>query len=354
MLGSIGSILEITMKTSHLVLILACSFLVSSDAWAQSLKVGSDAPTLSIATWAKGDPVDLSKAKKDEVYIIEFWATWCGPCLRGIPHMSEMQDHFRKKGVTFVGISDEKAKTVTDFLAKGWDAKMRYTVAIDKNNQTNKDWMKAAGQNGIPTAFVVQNGKIKWIGHPASGLDIKIAELTGDTEFVEKAKKTQELQGKIRASFQAQDWKKAVESIDNFLEVKPDAHQMRIMKYYVYGAKLKDKAATTKSGEEFIAKCDDANMLNAFAWGTLTDEAFKDMRDLKLTLAAAAKAVKVSKGKHPAILDTYANALAESGDLAAAIKTEKQAIEVCTDPKQLVSFKASLAKYEKQAGESKK
>jgi hypothetical protein len=43
---------------------------------AQKLEVGSPAPALEIEKWLKGDPVDLAKAPKDQVTVIEFWASW--------------------------------------------------------------------------------------------------------------------------------------------------------------------------------------------------------------------------------------------------------------------------------------
>ena len=67
---------------------------------------------------------------------------------------------------------------------------------------------------------------------------------------------------------------------------------------------------------------------------------------------AAAKGVKLSKQKNAAMLDTYARALAESGDLAGAIESQKKAVEVCTNARKLPGLKQSLAKYEKQAGAS--
>lgn len=68
----------------------------------------------------------------------------------------------------FVGVSDEKLQTVTDFLGKDeWKEKTRYTLATDPDRSTYNSYMAAAGQNGIPTAFVVgRDGCVEWIGHP--------------------------------------------------------------------------------------------------------------------------------------------------------------------------------------------
>ena len=75
----------------------------------QTLMVGDPAPTLSIAQWIKGDPVNAFA--DGQVYVVEFWATWCGPCRVSMPHMSSLQDQYSNE-VTFVGISDEDEETV--------------------------------------------------------------------------------------------------------------------------------------------------------------------------------------------------------------------------------------------------
>ena len=49
-----------------------------------------------------------------------------------------------------------------------WSEVLTYTIALDEDRQTNAAYMQAAGQNGIPCAFIVgKSGKVEWIGHPA-------------------------------------------------------------------------------------------------------------------------------------------------------------------------------------------
>jgi len=147
---------------------------------AEAAQLGMQAPPLNAAEWIKGKPVDLAEGKNKNVYVVEFWATWCGPCRVSIPHLSEMQKKFRDKNVIFVGISDETAAKVKPFVEKMGE-KMDYTVAVDKNRQTFGAYMGAFGVNGIPHAFVVDKaGAIVWHGHPMSGLDKAIeAALAG-------------------------------------------------------------------------------------------------------------------------------------------------------------------------------
>ena len=115
-------------------------------------ELGQPAAPLKIKEWIKGKPVDLASAKGNQVLVVEFWATWCGPCRTSIPHLTELQKKF--KDVGFIGVSDEDAPTVKKFVNKMGD-QMDYTVAIDDDRQTSKGYMEAFDQNGIPHAFIV-------------------------------------------------------------------------------------------------------------------------------------------------------------------------------------------------------
>jgi thiol-disulfide isomerase/thioredoxin len=151
---------------------------------AASLKVGDPAPAIKVAKWIKGGPVD--KLEADKIYVVEFWATWCPPCRTSIPHLTEMAKKYAGK-VTVVGVSvyerapsdEARLNLVSEFVKKMGD-KMEYAVAADDAKKFMAgNWMEAAKQTGIPTAFVVKDGKIVWIGHPMMGLEEQLAKVTG-------------------------------------------------------------------------------------------------------------------------------------------------------------------------------
>jgi len=150
-------------------------------------ELGQPAAPLKITDWIKGKPVDLASAKGKQVLVVEFWATWCGPCRTSIPHLTELQKKF--KDVAFIGVSDEDAATVKKFVNKMGD-QMDYTVAIDDNRQTSKGYMEAFDQNGIPHSFIVDlQGRVVWHGHPMAGLDEALAEVVSGKFDLDKAKK---------------------------------------------------------------------------------------------------------------------------------------------------------------------
>lgn len=150
------------------------------------LQVGDPAPAFQVARWVKGGP--LAKLEAGRVYVVEFWATWCGPCRETIPHLTEMAKARAGKAV-FIGVNvwerggdaaalDQKV----DAFVKEMGARMDYAVCRDTAGQhMAKAWMQAANQRGIPAAFIVdKQGRIAHIGHPgeeafAQALDKVIA-----------------------------------------------------------------------------------------------------------------------------------------------------------------------------------
>lgn len=133
-----------------------------------ALKTGDSAPKVLPKQWAQGD--EVKDFEGDKVYIVEFWATWCGPCIAAIPHLNEIYKKNKDKGLVVIGQNlGEDEKTISAFIKK-MGSKMTYRVTVDDAAGTMaKKWLEAAGQNGIPCAFVVSKaGKIAYVGHPMS------------------------------------------------------------------------------------------------------------------------------------------------------------------------------------------
>src|SRR4051794_41097831 len=69
------------------------------------LKVSDKAPPVKVTKWLQGK--EVKEFAEGKVYVMEFWATWCGPCIVMMPHMSELQAEYKDKGVTFVGFTSK-------------------------------------------------------------------------------------------------------------------------------------------------------------------------------------------------------------------------------------------------------
>lgn len=165
--------LNIIIQFNCRLLLLFCittANLQAQDSQSPSLNLGNPAPTLRVREWIKGSPVQ--KFEKGKVYVIEFWATWCRPCILSMPHLSSLSHEYKGK-VIIIGIDIyEKKNTPIKEIKAFVDSmgnRMDYNVAAGDSNFIETRWLKATGEqnNGIPRAFVVDaQGKLAWIGHP--------------------------------------------------------------------------------------------------------------------------------------------------------------------------------------------
>lgn len=153
------------------------------------LGIGDSAPRLGVHKWVKGEPV--AKFSPGSVYVVEFWATWCGPCVISMPHLDELAKKHREQGLVVIALTtaDENntEEAVTEFVQKrGAEYDFRYAFCADQ--ETYDAYMTAAKQIGIPCSFVVnQAGKIAYVGHP-DYLDDVIPEVIAGTWDLEKAR----------------------------------------------------------------------------------------------------------------------------------------------------------------------
>ncbi|MBX3390291.1 MAG: TlpA family protein disulfide reductase [Phycisphaeraceae bacterium] len=155
-----------TLTTSHAVANNA------EAAQAPALTAGSRAPRISVDRWLKGAPVYTYEPGR--VYVIEFWATWCTPCVGSIPHLTELQKKY--PNIVIIGVTaseqptqsnlDDRLTKAESFVAKQ-GSRMDYTVAYDGNGFMWSNWMVPAQRGGIPCTFIIgADGNISWIGHP--------------------------------------------------------------------------------------------------------------------------------------------------------------------------------------------
>lgn len=201
---------------------------------AEVLGVGSVAPALEGVTWVQGEEVK-SMDEKGKLYIVECWASWCGPCVAVIPHMNELHKKYGEKGLVIVGMNVwEEGLEVTQKFVKEKGDGMSYRVAYSggKASKFTTSWLEASKTTGIPTAFAVRDGKIIFKGHPG-GLSEKIIESMLAPDFnadefakmqAEEEAKGKAFNEKIQALFQAQDWKgiKELAMTDDFVKGKKD------------------------------------------------------------------------------------------------------------------------------------
>jgi peroxiredoxin len=123
---------------------------------------GGPAPEVRVSKLLNSPvPFESLSELQGSAVLLEFWATWCGPCVAQIPHMVETHHKYADRGLVILAMSSEPIEKVEPFAQqKG----MVYGIGIDAGGAASKTY----GVTGIPSAFLIdKDGKVAWAGHPA-------------------------------------------------------------------------------------------------------------------------------------------------------------------------------------------
>lgn len=117
-----------------------------------------------------------------QIVVLEFWATWCTPCMANVEHLNKLSKHFADSNVQFISITDEPEGKIREFLKK---RKMVSWVGIDSGGKTFRDY----GVTGMPATFVLdKEGVIKYAGQPGELNELVIRGIIAGTYQPERIK----------------------------------------------------------------------------------------------------------------------------------------------------------------------
>lgn len=306
------------------------------------LNLGDAAPPLKVGKWLKGRPI--AALDPERTYVVEFWATWCGPCIEAIPHLTQLAN--KHKDIRFIGVAVKQfdVAQLDPFLKRMGD-RMNYEVALD-DVPTGSDpddgamvttWLDAAGESSIPVAFIVHRGKLAWIGEPME-LDDPLGRIIAGTyqmgtkpaERLARKNREAEAEVELRLLLGASDRHDHAATLEHFAKLealdKDDADGFAPLKFTALCASGRADEGL-KFGEALVQVAgDDARRLDVIFRDVVDPELTNpvDPRIAQMALVAMKRAATKDDAS-PSILHTLAAAYYRTGDLKAALATEEAA-----------------------------
>jgi thiol-disulfide isomerase/thioredoxin len=143
----------------------------------ENIIIGQPFPELEFKD-LNGDVMNIANLK-GKVVLIDFWATWCGPCRKETPNLLSVYKEFRDKGFEIIGISlDKNLDTLKNYLE---DHQIQWPQYYD-----GKGWDNAIsrrfGVNGIPsTVLIDREGVVRYLDVRGTELEMAVASLFDDS-----------------------------------------------------------------------------------------------------------------------------------------------------------------------------
>lgn len=197
------------MKT--VIIIFACLLFANVNAQT-TVKVNEKAPEILVTDWIQNAPVD--KHLTGKLIVLEFWATWCGPCIAAVPHLNELQKEFNRPDLYFISMTDEQVPVAERILKR---ISFSSIVVTDTSKQTQKNYGDSVnGLTFIPiTILIDKEGIIKWTGFPNMLTKKIMAEFIAGKELksMEESKEISLINSDLNSEDLTADMKKEAKEI---------------------------------------------------------------------------------------------------------------------------------------------
>jgi peroxiredoxin len=146
----------LAMRRWFVKVVVPVAVLAASTGGASAVEAGAAAPQFVLPD-LRGESISLAKFRRD-VVLINFWATWCGPCRDELPALEALQQRFAAKGFEVIGVNlDSQAHNARDFVTR---LGISYTVLLDPQFAAASDY----GADTMPISYLVdRDGRVRQV-----------------------------------------------------------------------------------------------------------------------------------------------------------------------------------------------
>jgi len=308
-----------------------------------AVQLGDPAPEISVASWVRGGPV--AESQENKAIILEFWATWCGPCVDSIPHLSSLQAE-HASDLQVIGITadaDESSALIQRFANRN---DMDYHVAMDKESQTWDSYMSALQLDGIPTSFLIdRDGHLVWYGHPSEidePLQNVLSPLYDRAQSVASFSLVAMFDPALSEGRYEEAGRIAQQGINATTGTTKSTWIGKLM--VAQSQQFGQTDEIVENAERLLQSEVLAETLNIVSW-QISNNQQSDQKILASMQELSRRAVAMSEGTNSDYLDTYARILFYSGNIPAAIIAEEEALRQASSKAERQWYKATIKAY---------
>ena len=330
-------------RSAAMALLLVLPASVAFEEGVAPLLVGDPAPVIPDIRWVRGE--SIPGWKPGHLYVIDFWATWCPPCIKGLRHLQTLHEELGDRDVHIVAIAiwpNSNSKPPENVLARM--PELSYSLAIDEGDIAADTFMAPTRSSGLPNTMIIdRRGRLAWVGAPSTGFEDALRAVVAGDYDIEKVRRADRVRhdadvfiGEAAQAERRGDFRTAIDLIERAVAVDPARFSIyRGWQYEIALVRLEDGEAAQKIANTLLTGPQGNDHYPLFILATRIvinfEETPPDLRDLDLALQSAEKAVKNNPTAEYDYLALLANVHALRGEYGTAVKVQQQAVDLASD-----------------------
>ncbi|UCE59173.1 MAG: redoxin family protein [Phycisphaerales bacterium] len=308
-------------------IILASLIAAGPEAGAsEKLRIGGPPPILHGIEWVRGDPIDIHRILGQKALLIEFWASWCPPCLLNLPWRTEVQLRFADRGFEWIAVTYESSASVRAALAS-YPGEIGIRIACSDGLSTRKT-LEAIGVSSVPYAVIVNaRGQVAWMGDSrCAEFEDVLVQILSNTWNLEHARRVhganrtylRETEKRIEQALTSGDGAELVEAARAamLLEIPDEDRRLRA-------------ALLSRSSKRLLTETNWSGRFDGSA------------------LEFSRTAVEDCQWSDAQMVDIHARALFKNGHIAEAVSCQRRTLPLEWDNTRKSRYKKRLAHYER-------